>query len=351
MPRTIKSNALLTVAALAAGLCFAAPALAQDKMPAPPKQVAQPNAALLYWPQWVLVPADIRTKMGDIDWDKVYAESDASKRPQNYRDAAAWDGLLNVADGLKSASATSRCDFEVRYDDGFMALLPHLSHARTGVRVLKIAAHEKLLAGDADAAAAYVAAMTRCATHVSGDGVLISSLVGIAAGMSACEEAGEVFKSNKLSQGARDELLKALRSLDTPDPMNIRATLAFEGHVIPNYVERTYTGPKSGEQIAALFKEMNNPGPESAKALEQIGRLDEAAVRTELRRVRAVYDEIYAAWNLDDDVSKLRAISQRTASGAEGPVAQLLCPSLEKAFASAKKFRETVRATVASAPK
>lgn len=351
MPPVMKSRAILSAAVLAAGLVLAAPVLGQDRMPAPPKQVAQPNAALAYWPQWAQVPADVRTKMGDIDWDKVYAEGDAAKRPQNYRDAAAWDGLYTVADGLVSASSMARCDFEVRYDDGFMALLPHLAHARTGARVLRIAAHEKLLAGEADAAAGYVAAMTRCATHVSGDGVLISSLVATATGMSACEEAAVIFRSGKLSPGARSDLVKALRALDTADPMNIRATLAFEGAVIPNYMERTYTGPRSGEQIAAFFRQMNSPGPESAKALEQIGSLDEAGVRAELKRVRDVYGEIYAAWNLDSDGSKLKEINRRTSSGADGPMAQVLCPSLGSSFASARKFRETVRAAVAEGSK
>lgn len=59
-----------------------------------------------------------------------------------------------------------------------------------------------------------------------------------------------------------------------------------------------------------------------------------------------VYEEIYAAWNLDADASKLRAVNEKVASGAHGPLAQVLCPSVEKSFLSAKKFRETLRATM-----
>lgn len=336
----VSLRAVILASVLVPGIATAQP------LPPGPVQVANPNAALQYWPAWVQIPADVREKMGKIDWDKVYAAGSDADLPQEYRDAASFDLLLNVAGDLMRVSKFERCDFEIRYDDGFMAVLPHLSYQRTGERALRVAAHESLRRGDVDRAAAFVGAMVRSAAHLAGDRVLISSLVGTADGMAACEEGKRVLASPKLSADARQELLSALRALDTGDPMGIRAALAFEASTIPRYMERTYRGPKSGQEIAALLKELNSPGPEAENALAQVAGMDEAAIKRELGQVTKVYEEIYAAWNLDADASKLREINDRVKSGARGPLAQVLCPSVEKAFQSAKKFRETLRATM-----
>ncbi len=351
MPRAINARVLLNAAALATALVLGAPALAQSVLPAAPRQVAQPNAALMYWPAWYQVTPAISQKLMEIKWADVGAALDVSSLPASYKDAAAMDTLYTVADEITRASKVARCDFEVKYDDGFMAVLPHLSKARDGAKLLRLAAHQRLTQGNADGAAAYLAAIARTSGHIAGDKVLISSLVGIAMTTSACEEVDVLVKVGTLSPAARSELVGALRALDTADPMNIRATLAFEGEVIPGYLERRYKGPTSGAEIAGLLRELNSPGPDAEKALEQIGALDESGLKSELAKVKKVYEETYTAWNVDGDVSKLKALSKRTKNGEFGPLASVLCPSLEKAFASAKKFRATVRAAIASLEK
>jgi len=326
--------------------CLAGQSLAQGVMPAAPKQVADPNAALVYWPAWSQITPDLGEKLRAIDWAKVGASTGESALPQPYRDAAAMDTLFTVTDELVRASKFARCDFEIRYDDGFMALLPHLGKAREGARLLRLAAHERLVQGNPDAAVAYIGAMVRGAAQIAGDRVLISSLVGFVMGTAACEEATTILESGRLTAAGRDEMLAALRSLDTPDPMNIRATLAFEGEVIPGYLARTYRGPKSGDEVASLLRALNVPGPGSEKAFDQIAALDEAGLKAQLDLVRKVYAETFTAWDLDGDASKLRALTERTAAGEFGPLAAILCPSLERAFGSAQKFRSTLRATV-----
>lgn len=61
--------------------------------------------------------------------------------------------------------------------------------------------------------------------------------------------------------------------------MGIRAALAFEATTIPRYMERTYRGPRSGQEIAKLLKELNSPGPESDKVLAEVAAMDEAAIK------------------------------------------------------------------------
>ncbi len=352
MPRVIQARVLLNAVILAATLSFTAPgARAQDAMPPSPRQVAQPNAALVYWPAWVQIPSDVGEKLRAIDWAQVGTRTDVSALPAAYREAAAMPTLSSVAGELVFASKQPRCDFEIRYDDGFMAVLPHLSKMRDGNRLLRLAAHQELTKGNADAAAAYVAAMARGAGQLSGDGVLISSLVGFATANSACEEVAAVLASGTLTAAGRDELLASLKSLDTADPMRVRATLAFEGQVVPAYLERVYRGPKAGEEIAKLLGSFMSSEGEGHKVPDQIQKLDEIGLKAELTKVRKVYEQIYAAWNLDSDGASLKEIYQKVSSGAFGPLAQQLCPSLEKSFGSAQKFRSTLRATIASVEK
>ncbi len=349
MPRFIKPCVFLNAAVVAAA-CLPGPALAQPAarptLPAAPRQVAQPNAALVYWPAWDRITPDMQGKLREIDWEQVGTAVDVSSLPASYRDAATMEALFPVSDDLVRASRLARCDFEVRYDDGFMALLPHLGKTRDGSRLLRLAAHQRLTQGRADDAAQYLAAIARTAGHVSGDRVLISSLVGFAIATAACDEVGAILHHGGLTEAGKRELLEALKSLDTEDPMHIRATLAFEGEVIPGYVSRRYTGPRAGSEVAELLRTFNSPGGDAEGALVKVSALDEAGLKAELARVRKVYEETYVAWDLDKDVEAIRALSKRTAAGEFGPLASVLCPSLERAFLSAQKFRATLRATI-----
>jgi hypothetical protein len=83
-------------------------------------------------------------------------------------------------DEIAAASRRPYARFSVRYEDGFMMLLPHLTALRQLARLYVLRACAELEQGQTDRAAADVATILRLADSIRDDPLLISQLVRIA---------------------------------------------------------------------------------------------------------------------------------------------------------------------------
>ena len=94
------------------------------------------NAALYYWRALYSLDRDFQRQTGDLlqhdrtaDW--APPESTVAKLKEN----------RDFITQLLQASRIDKCDFGIAYDEGFMALLPHVGPLRSGARILAMDAH------------------------------------------------------------------------------------------------------------------------------------------------------------------------------------------------------------------
>ncbi len=136
------------------------------------------NAALVYWRAFALMkePADktLGTKVGDIAY---------GKRPFDESDEA-LQALINdnrtALQLAREGALLDVCDFQLDHSKGFDMQLPHLSKARSLMRLLLLEGKRfEHLGRWSEAVDNYLAAI-RLGTHVATDRTIISSLVSVA---------------------------------------------------------------------------------------------------------------------------------------------------------------------------
>jgi hypothetical protein len=311
---------------LAAVLALAPIAFAQPSHPKPEDR----NAALKYWSAWSMTEREASTAVGEIDWNNPSFPPDLVKKVESL------DGVMQM---LTEASRLRKCDFEIEYDKGVDALLPHLGKARQSARILRAGARVKLDAGDADAAAERLATIYRIAEHVSHDDVLISSLVSVAITTFANEDAKTLAASGRLSAAGRDELLSAMSRLSGNDPFHARAAIKGERDLTTPWIKQV-TGPDAGARLVTMTGAIG----ESADALRKLNGEQVAKATEGLGRY---YDDVVAAWDDDDAVAKLTALGDDL-SAKYGPVAAVLSAAFGKARASDLKAQAELAETLAA---
>jgi hypothetical protein len=134
----------------------------------PPDIPDEENAAVLYAQIFEIIenlPAHITSPFGETsDTDELYAAL-----------AAMPDELFALA---TEAGRRERCKWDSKlYEDGFIALMPHLANARTLVRILATDIQWQAARGDDEAAIERLEAIMRIAQHAESDPILISYLV------------------------------------------------------------------------------------------------------------------------------------------------------------------------------
>ncbi|MCC6659593.1 MAG: hypothetical protein IT437_01780 [Phycisphaerales bacterium] len=316
---------------LAAVLLLAPLAAAQPGHPAPQDR----NAALVYWPAWTMIADETAKKVADVDWDKPGVPREVADLlgPQE------GDSISLMIEG----SRLKRCDFEVQYEKGIDALLPHLGLARKGARVLRAAARVQAAAGDTGAAAVRLATIYRMAEHVSHDDILISSLVSMAMAAAANADAKALAASGTLTAAGRDELVSAISRLQGADPFRARASIAGERDLMIPWVKRL-KGTNAGDELAARVRsgmQVDQPQTAALRGLsgEALTNLTEGLSR--------YYDDATVAWDDKDPVNKLNTLAKDV--GKEyGALAVVLAPALGGARASDLKAQADLAETLAA---
>ncbi len=315
------------------GLAQSAPTTPQDKMAGlhPPTLGGQTNAALLYF------QAFERLSQDDA---KLIVEKYTDRKAGRFPDEETAKVLLanqRYIEDLMFAANTSACDFGVRYDQGFEALLPHLGHMRRGVRVLLADAFRLVREGKSDGAAKRVSAAIRMAEHASRDRILISSLVGGAitsAGVNFCEE---LLAEGALTSEVARAASTALKEQREDDYMGFRAAVHGESTLAVDWARGRFKGATAGADFARVLtastatsvQEMANP----------LTKMDETQLGVELDRLAAYYAEVQSVWDTPDAAKRLTELEEELQQGKWGAAAQVAGAAFGKSRVSSQRIR------------
>lgn len=321
----------LVPAIFAAALSFATPPVTTLALQQPQSETSA-NAALRYWVIFSQISQDRAETLRNIDFDKLLTVDDVKAA---FTSAEFSVEHLDVITSLIEATRIPRCDFGVDMSQGPYALMPHLGQIRTCSRVLRLDARRLLLEGRRDEAAQRVAAILRLATHVSGDKIMISSLVGVVVAELGFAEGTKILEAGRLSPATVTELQSALAAINARDPMLLRSAIANEGKVFVDWIEVQANAPNGIAKINDLSS-ANLSGEEKKTAPV----FTVAQVKKDLPALRGAYGRLDKAWDAADPAAEAVLIEKGCVSGEFGELAKVWLPSMSRAYKSAKKFND-----------
>jgi hypothetical protein len=289
----------------------------------PPAQIeGRSNAALDFYKVWDSIPRSDRIAVSEA------ADSVKLDEPKKLDAKArqACDDYRAYIDGLLSASQTRDCDWGIRVEAGWMALLPHLGHLRHSARVLKMDACRCLDEKNAGAAAERVAAILRLANQTRSDQIMISSLVGIAITALANQITEQMIKDGQMTPPAARTIIAALKGIDRDDMFGIAESIQREKYFGVDWVRARFHGDHAGLQF---MNEVSGMGVSQDFFNNFIYALDEQRLSADLDRFGRYFDAVAVAWTKPDHEVLLRELSMEVWEGQFGLVARLMAPSIE----------------------
>ncbi|MBM4108658.1 MAG: hypothetical protein FJ255_07570 [Phycisphaerae bacterium] len=296
------------------------------------------NAALAYWEHLGTIDAATEQKLRALDWKAL---DEASGGVPAALVEVTTDDLWVKAHGLVRASRLRKCNFELNYEAGPGALMPHLARMRLGGTILRAFARRAALEGNPARVGEYLAAMVRVGRHAADEPILISTLVGMAIANAAMGEAESLLRAGRMSPESRAEVLAALRDLPPRDPMGLRAAIEGERDVFLPWIDRASDDEKTMKELGAMLSQDERRGEFDALAAK-----GPAAVREDVAKAREPYALVLEAWDLPDARDRIEGIGARVEKGEFGVLARMLTPSYLKMVDNDRKFKGQLAATI-----
>lgn len=236
---------------------------------------------------------------------------------------------------LIAASRMPFCDWGIRYEDGFGALLPHLGHMRNYARVLAADARRLALIGRTDDAALRLVTCIRMSAQLTLDRVLISSLVSMAMNALAMNQAEIIARDYGMSDAWRKQIIAAARGMLTDDPFGTRACIQMEKTLAVNSITPFYKGKgeDAGRELAKQLK-LWQLGSEGLKELEV---LNEQQLDEQIDLMNRYYAALTSLWTAKDAQERLAELEERLTRGDFGLLVRQFAPALTKCRASTDK--------------
>ncbi len=321
----------------------------QATLPPRPASIHEPtNAALIHargWQMQLLAPIE--------EFAQIYEEN--VELTPGWKPSERLTSALAKLDTLRTsslrASQIKDADWGIDWNDGIMALLPHLGKLRQAARVLELNARVELASPGADNHAAGVqslAAAIRLANHTRNDRILISSLVGGAIANRASVVIITLADQKVLTAADAKVLLDAAAVLDPADPFNTAD--AFDAEAWMSTVTIFHQGPSAGASaVKAIRNAILTKSDDTEAILAKIARFDESQLKADLARYAAFFADaarIFAA-RPPGAPEALRDLDARRKKGEFGLTCQVLNPDLKKTFDSDAKNRQAVQDMIA----
>lgn len=286
------------------------------------------NAALVYYRAIIGLPSfndgEIKAALIDGDESGMSREAAAKKLEE-------LQGAINT---FCRAAALEECDFGLDYDHGFELLLPHLGKMRMAARLIASDAVRLAEAGEADAAAARLAALYGIARHVADDGTLISSLVGAAIASLANQGVERLLAKGKVGEAGRAALAAAFERLGGDDPFFTRRAIAMEGAIV-----RVWLADLIAKDGMDRFIGFISTGQIEADEVSRLRTLTPAEAAAAVDRSVEYYEHAYGLWDKPDAIDRLAALGQVATGGGYGPIGKHICASVAKAYESDRRVR------------
>lgn len=294
---------------------------------------AEPNAALSYYRVWQIMPSELGLTLITGGEHYQLSEDGAEKLAEAQESVG----------GLLRASELGGADWDIEYEDGYNALLPHLGKMRMSAKVIAADALRCADAGDGAGAARRAAALYRMADHLSGDRVLISSLVAIAMDSMANSLSEQLVRRGVLDKAGADEILTAIRGTSNGgDRFGMREAIVGEWRLISEHLVANAKGPNAGRSmLEGIGMEIDSP---PSRAVASMGREE---LMAELGGFALYHSDVLQAWDARDE-ARLGEIDRLSADGERyGALTQLLGATFVRTLVSQRRFDEELAGLVA----
>lgn len=267
---------------------------------------ASPNAAIIYWQAFALMP-----KLSDEQKQKLEAATKAATIPvsDDLRSILAlFDPTLRE---LQRVRTVQHCDWQMNYDAGPHLLMPHLQRARELSAPALLRARVRFATGETTAAVSDVMTVLKMARDCGVSPLLIPLLVDVAMEKNAFEVLSAYLPS--LAPQQLDELALALKQLPPTASFAdcIRGEAGANGVWIEHLVEAEaakINDPKAGSKIIMAFEDQiategdlkpDADFAEVKRVKEMYRSMTVAEVRESVRLMQADYSEMAKIASLD----------------------------------------------------
>lgn len=288
------------------------------------------NAALRYHRAWALMAPDLH--LGVLhDEDDFRLTDEGAARLEHARDAV---------ERLIEASGAGEADWGIEYEEGPLALLPHLGQIRMSSRVVGYDALRCAALGDGAGAAARVAALYRMSEDVSHDRVIVSSLVAVAISNSANKLTRRFLDDGLFTPADARAVLDAIREMRADDRYGLRESIVGDWRMIAQYV--IDRAPREGAGKWLLETMEAEIDDETART---VAGMDRQALLREIGGWSAYHGAVLDAWD-SGEAGALDAVVERLREGEFGPLSALIAPNLDRAFDAHRRGGEDLDAVV-----
>jgi hypothetical protein len=267
-------------------LCVAAPAAGQAG--------DSHNAATWYGKSFARLDG---IEISDAEWNAI---REFQKNPNSVPSATVRAVLARVEPVISAARRGTRADysdFNLDFSQGYDLLLPHLSKLSNVGRLMAADAALRLHDGDAKSAADQIASMYRMADHLSGDNVLISSLVGTAVFRGSDHIAQTALDRGALGPAESTTLRQELADLSPDDPFGVIDSLDMERAIMGDWLRDKYA---EATDRASIMEDLSWEEPGAAETVAGMTLLDEKHFEAALEEMNGGMDRVIEAFSMDD---------------------------------------------------
>lgn len=231
-------------------------------------------------------------------------------------------------DDLIAAAGVPDCDWGVDYEAGWEMLLPYLPPCRQSARILRADALRCLREGSMIAAVERIRAMLRLSVHASENGVLISTMVGIAMGANAADTATTLLDAGKMTPAHARMLLAAFREVPRTDFYHAAEALENERTVTLRWLRQQCGGDDAGRDFGRLMDGMLMA---DASPIHPTFGLNEQQFMAHLDRADRYYQDLAKAWLLQDGGARLEELELELQEYQHGLIAVAMTPAMGRA--------------------
>ncbi|MEZ6163295.1 MAG: hypothetical protein R3B67_02555 [Phycisphaerales bacterium] len=288
------------------------------------------NAALKYYRAWNLMERDLQLGLLSDD-DEFRVSEDGARRLVEAQD---------TVEQLLEASRGGDADWDIAYEEGPGALLPHLGLMRASARVIGADALRCEESGDHAGAVQRIAALYRMSGDVSHDRILISSLVGMAIGNEANKLANHFLDSGVIDADDAAVLLAATRELGSGDRFGLRDAIVGEWRMIAEFLLARAPEEGAGKWLIEIMQMKDDDA-----LTKKVAAMDKSALMRELGGWSAFYSDMLGAWDAGDR-ARMDAAVERLRDGEYGTLTVVMSASLTRAFDSNQRSKEDFRALI-----
>lgn len=284
--------------------------------PVPMHHLGERNAALAYWRLFRMgdgIEGLLEDSLGTFETIRVRGrEAMHPGEADPWRQGGRLDTLLENArpllDELQEVAVWPHCDYEIRFEHGYEAMLPHLRPMRDYSRVLIVDARRLAASGRTLEAMGRLATAMRMASHLTHDGTAISAQQAMIILREAIEQARLILDMGAID--GRAELADALARFRHDDPFAFGMAIRFETSALVLTANRC-VGEDAGQRFADSIQALGVVL--EANRAEAFAGMDGEALQADVARAVDLYEGLAELWRsgatperLEDEVQRIR---------------------------------------------